>query len=104
MPIRVDCFRRQSPDYHRPLAGMPDHVVITAWGITDISDAWMVGSPTLGLLQGCPSSVQVDAKRADRFLQADDSSNEVRQRRGFAVVSVALSIMTSLIDWVTSSG
>jgi hypothetical protein len=44
------------------------------------------------------------ATNPDYFLFADDSSNEVLQRRGFAVISVALSLMTSLIDWITSSG
>jgi len=46
----------------------------------------------------------IPPSKPDSFRFADDSSNEVRQRRGFAVISVALSLMTSLIDWVTSSG
>jgi hypothetical protein len=25
-PIRVDCFRRQSPDHHCPVAGIPDQL------------------------------------------------------------------------------
>ena len=62
MPIRVDRFRRQSPDYHRPLAGIPDHVVRTAWGITEIRDAWILGNSYLGITScACRYPVSVQA-------------------------------------------